>query len=78
MGMVRLFFELFIVYVGYKLIFEFIIPIFNASKQMNKKMSEFQQQMQQNQQAKEQTATFKSTEIKKDIDKEYIDYEEIK
>ena len=76
--MVRLFFELFMVYVGYKLIFEFIIPIFNASKQMNKKMSEFQQQIQQNQQAKEQTATFKSTEIKKDIDKEYIDYEEVK
>ncbi len=76
--MVRLFFELFILYIGYKLIFEFILPIFNASKQMNKKMSEFQQQMQQNQRAQEQSASFKSTVTKKDIDKEYIDYEEIK
>lgn len=40
----------FVFYFIYKLIFEFIIPVYKATKQMKRKMNEFQDQMNQNNQ----------------------------
>ena len=84
MNIFKLIGELVVIYILYKLIFDFIIPLYNASKQMKGKMSEMQQRMQgqQRAQAEQQrqhnqpTQSPKTTErISKD---DYIDYEEVK
>lgn len=73
--MFKLLVELFVIYLLYKLIFDFILPVYHVSKQMNKKMTEFQQQMKE----KETTSppppqpTGKSSK-----DNDYIDFEEVK
>lgn len=82
--MFRAIFELFVLYLVYKIIFDFIIPVYTTTKQVKKqfgdmqhKMNEMQRQQQQqsnqykNNTAKEQAAP----KAKKD---DYIDYEEIK
>ena len=84
MNIFKLVGELIVIYILYKLIFGFIIPLYNATKQMKGKMSEMQQRMekQQHAQAEQQrqqsqpTRPLKATErISKD---DYIDYEEVK
>lgn len=70
--------EIFLLYLLYKFIFDFIIPIYQSSKKIKKQFGEMQDKMQsdlknyQNQQKapKEEPAT------KKEGD--YIDFEEIK
>jgi hypothetical protein len=77
--MFKFIFELLVFYLLYKLIFEFIIPIYNASKQMSKKMGEFQQQMnQENKTAKTSPKDIETTPKANVSDDDYIDYEEIK
>ena len=85
MNIFKLIGELVVIYILYKIIFDFIIPLYNASKQLKGKVSEMQQRMQQQQRAqaaeqqKQQTqasAPLKTTvKIVKD---DYIDYEEVK
>ena len=65
----------------YKLIFDFIIPVYRASRNIKKKFRDINQQMQermnQSQGYSQQTPTFKNPEnMPKKGD--YIDYEEIK
>ena len=43
--MLKVIFELFVLYLVYKLIFDFIIPVYNTTKQVNKKMGEMQSKM---------------------------------
>ena len=50
MNIFKLAFELFIIYLVYKLIFEFIIPVYNTTRQMKQKMTEMHQKMQEQQQ----------------------------
>ena len=76
--MLETFVELFIIYIVYKLVFNFIIPVYVASKQMNKKMDEFKQQMQQNQQQQQSSTTARPQTSKSGSEDDYIDYEEIK
>ena len=81
MNILKLLFELFVIYLLYKFIFEFIIPVYNTTRQVKRKMSEMQQQMQQNQQAPANDPYIKTqaTEApKKPAHEDYIDYEEIK
>ncbi len=84
MNIFKLIGELIVIYIFYKLIFGFIIPLYTASKQMRGKMSEMQQRMQEQQRAQAEqqrqqsqpTQPLKATErISKD---DYIDYEEVK
>ena len=84
MNIFKLIGELVVIYILYKLIFSFIIPLYTASKQMKGKMTEMQERMQAQQRAQaeqqrqqQQTQqTPRSTEkISKD---DYIDYEEVK
>lgn len=84
MNIFKLIGELVVIYILYKIIFDFIVPLYNASKQMKSKMSAMQQQMQQQQRAQaaaQQQAynhsTTQKTTVKIDKD-DYIDYEEIK
>lgn len=81
MSILRLAFELFVIYILYKFIFEFIIPVYNTSKQVKRKMNEMHEQMNQTQHntVKEQYRdTQSSTAPKKTSHEDYIDYEEIK
>jgi hypothetical protein len=82
MNIIRLAGELFLLYILYKLIFDFIIPIYAASKKVKNQFGEMQSKMQEqmnqyNRQNSQQTPspTAAKPEEKKE---EYIDYEEIK
>lgn len=68
----------------YKLVFEFIIPVYNASKRMKDQVSQMQQKMQEEQQRQQferngyvNTNTSKPAE-NRPSDKDYIDFEEVK
>ncbi len=79
MNIFRLAFELLALYLLYKFIFEFIIPIYRSTKTMKNSMRNMQEKMQEmhRQQAKTEAPPVQSQ--KQAITKEdYIDYEEIK
>ncbi len=77
--MFKLLVELFLFYLLYKFIFELVIPIFRTTREVKKKMNEFQQNMhktaENNRTSNENTA--KSTTSKPKSD-DYIDFEEVK
>ena len=75
--MIKLIFQLFIIYLLYKLVFEFIIPVYRTTSQLKKKMNEMQEKMQE-QQYKNNNHTNPAPEPKKKFDADYIDYEEVK
>ena len=67
----------------YKLVFDFIIPVYNASKRMKDQVGQMQQKMREEQERQQferngyvQQETSKTAS--KAIDKDYIDYEEVK
>ena len=84
MNIFKLIGELVVIYILYKLIFDFIIPLYKASKQMKGKMSAMQERMQQQQRAqaeqqRSQTSANNMKIYKEPVPKEdYIDYEEVK
>ena len=73
--MIRLIFELFIFYILYKFIFEFVIPIYRTTKQVRRGFQNMQDQMngQNNHQANGQTAKQPGKPVG-----DYIDFEEVK
>lgn len=71
MSIVKILFQLFIIYMLYKLVFDFIIPVYRSSIRMKQKMNEMNDRMKQ--QEKKEAAP-----AKKSINSDYIDYEEIK
>jgi hypothetical protein len=78
MGLIRVIFELFVLYLVYKLIFDFIIPVYNATKQVNKKMGEMQSKMNDHfnqQQTQENAAAEKPARPARE---DYIEFEEVK
>ena len=82
MNILRLAVEVFLLYLLLKLIFDFIIPVYQTSKKVNRQFGEMQSKMdeQMNQFNRQngqraQTTTSAKPEKKKE---EYIDYEEIK
>ena len=83
MNIFKLIGELVVIYILYKLIFSFIIPLYNASKQMKGKMTDMQERMQAQQRAQaeqqSQQQTPQQPKATEKISKEdYIDYEEVK
>ena len=83
MNIFKLIGELVVIYILYKLIFSFIIPLYNASKQMKGKMNEMQERMQAQQRAQAEQQSQQETpqppKATEKISKEdYIDYEEVK
>ena len=77
--MFKLLVELFLFYLLYKFIFELVIPIFRTTRQVQKKMNEFQQNMNK---AAENNRTSNESAAKPTASKpksnDYIDFEEIK
>jgi hypothetical protein len=70
MNLIRLAIELFVLYLLYKLVFDLIIPMYKAGKQMKKKMEEVRLKMEE---AERENPT--QTKVKGG---EYIDFEEVK
>ena len=81
MNILKLAFELFVIYILYKFIFEFIIPVYKTTKHVKQKMNDMHQQMQQNQsaEASDPFAKHSSSDApKRPVSDDYIDYEEVK
>ena len=81
MNILRLLFELFVIYIIYKLIFDFILPVYPTNKQVNRKMKDMHQRMQQQQeesQVREKFTSAQTVDSKRPAQEDYIDYEEIK
>jgi hypothetical protein len=80
MNIIRLAGEIFLVYILYKLIFEFIIPIYQSAKKVKKQFGEMHNKMQDqmNKANQYQNNTTAKTPPPAPKNEEYIDYEEIK
>ena len=78
MGILRVIFELLVLYIFYKLIFDFVIPVYKTSKQVKKKVDEMQSQM--NEQNRQQQSQFahQNEPASKPRREDYIDFEEVK
>ncbi len=79
MKLLELFGELLVIYILYKIVFDFIIPIYQTTKQMKGKMNEMQEKMKQQQSPKATDyETPKAKQFTKPPADDYIEYEEIK
>jgi hypothetical protein len=83
MNIFKLAFELFVIYMVYKLIFEFIIPVYKTTRQMKQKMTEMHQKMQQEHESQQNSNVNaakpqQQESPKKSYTDDYIEYEEIK
>jgi Sec-independent protein translocase protein TatA len=78
--MLRYLFYAFLIYLAYRLIFHFIIPIYKTTRQVKKQFREMHSQMedQMNQQQPNQQTMPPKQEDKKAPAGEYIDFEEVK
>ena len=76
----RLLFYIIALYVGYKFVFRFLIPIFVATYRLKGKVKEMNQQMKEEDEARSTYFSNPSSSGKMNTDNlgEYIDYEEIK
>ena len=74
--MIKLLFQLLCFYLLYKLIVDFIVPVYKTTRQLKSKMSEMQRKMEEQQRAGFQTSKYEPKPA--DTNKEYIDYEEIR
>ena len=80
MSIFRVIFELFVLSLLYKLVFDFIIPVYQTTKSFKQKMGDMQQKMDEHakkQQADQFKSASKSNEPKVDK-RDYIEYEEVK
>lgn len=81
MNIFRIIFELFLFYLLYKLVFDFIIPVFNTTKQVKKQFGDMQNKMreQQDQMNRQQQKNAADAQPKKMAPKDdYIEYEEVR
>lgn len=78
--MLKALFELFLLYLLYKIIFDFIIPVYQTTKQVKQKVNKMQQDIneqlhRQNSHSTVNQTSAKSSHSAKD---DYIDFEEVK
>lgn len=84
MNFFRIVFELFALYLLYKLVFDFIIPVARSTRQVKKQFSDMNARMQENMRQQQSPQSFQAnsytpgaaTSTKKNDD--YIDFEEVK
>jgi len=78
--MLKTILELFVLYIIYKLVFGFIIPVYQTTKHLSKKMSDMQQQMKAENDAaiKNQNQAANKAGTTSSSSSDYIDYEEVK
>jgi hypothetical protein len=81
MSIIRVIFELLVLYLLYKLIFDFIIPVYKTTKQVSQKMGEMQSKMNEhvkNQQSGTQAASAPNEKAARPAREDYIEFEEVK
>ena len=83
MNIIRLAGELFLIYILYKLIFDFVIPIYQTTKKVKKQFGEMHSKMQDQMNSdryhdNRQSTTAPKPPAEPKRNEEYIDYEEIK
>lgn len=80
MNILRLLGEILLIYILYKLIFDFIIPLYQTTKRVKRQVKEMNAKMQEQMNAynKQQSASAKPTPQEPVKKEDYIDYEEIK
>jgi len=79
MSVLKVLFELFVLYLVYKLIFDFIIPIYQTTKQVKQKMGQMQEQMNEHLKKQQADSAPSSKEARPQPAKEdYIEFEEIR
>lgn len=82
MNLFKLLGELLTVYILYKIIFDFIIPLYQATNQIKGKMTDVQLRMQEQQRAQAaQQKQYEQDRVKQTVKPDaadYIDYEEVK
>jgi hypothetical protein len=78
MNIFRIAAELFLIYILYKLIFEFIIPVYQSTKKIRKQFGEMQSKMQQDMNSYNNRPTTAEPEKKVKKEGDYIEFEEIK
>jgi len=78
--MLRYLFYAFLIYLAYRLVFHFIIPIYKTTRQVKKQFREMHSRMQDNmsQQQPQQQPVTPATENKNQQAGDYIDFEELK
>ena len=78
--MLRYLFFAFLIYLAYRLVFHFIIPIYKTTRQVKKQFREMHSRMQDNvsQEPPHQQPATPATENKKQQAGDYIDFEELK
>ena len=64
----------------YKLVFDFIIPVYRASKRMKDQVGQMQQKMQEQQQRQQKETVVVNSKVttSKASNSDYIDFEEVK
>ena len=79
MNIFRLAFELFLLYLLYKLIFDFIIPVVKTTQQVKKQFGDMSARMQEkmNEQQKQATTVNSTSRAKGPRNDDYIEYEEV-
>jgi predicted Holliday junction resolvase-like endonuclease len=80
MNILRLLGEILLIYILYKLVFDFIIPVYQTAKRVKKQFGEMQNKMHEQMNAYNQQQNSQASKPKQETTKneEYIDYEEIK
>ncbi|MBC7890448.1 MAG: hypothetical protein H7Z13_21440 [Ferruginibacter sp.] len=84
MNIFRLAFELFALYLLYKLIFDFIIPVVKTTRQVKKQFGDMSAQMQEKMNQQQKTAapgfnsTTKAAATPSGKNDDYIEFEEVK
>jgi hypothetical protein len=76
--MLKVIFELFVLYLLYKLIFDFIIPVYQTTKQVSKKMGEMQTKMNDHFNQQQSQANTTVEKPVRPTREDYIDFEEVK
>lgn len=75
-SIIKIIVELFVIYLVYKLVVDFIIPIYRTTKHMKGKMNQMQQNMNAQEKKRQQPASKVETKVKPPKE-DYIDYEEV-
>lgn len=78
MNIFRIALEVFLIYLLYKFIFDFIIPVYESSKKIKKQFGEMQDRMQQDMRNYQNQPKPQSPPPGPEKKGDYIDFEEIK
>jgi hypothetical protein len=78
MSIFRLAAEIFLIYILYKFVFDFVIPIYESTKKIRRQVSDMHSQMQEDMTDIQAVREKSRKEAKATRDGDYIEFEEIK